>query len=104
MKSIKDFRASLESHIPPKDFDKPGFRALWLAAKGEWEPAHLLVRTCEDKDGCAWLHAHLHRIEGDSSNANYWYKRAGIKAYNGDIATELEEIAKLMIKSTNLKE
>ena len=103
MKTLTDFRASIKSDSPPEHIDNPAFKALWLAAKGEWEQAHALVRTCEDRDGGAWLHACLHRIEGDTSNASYWYKRTVIKPYSGDTSIELEEIATLMIGSSELK-
>ena len=100
-----DYRNSINSEAPPKYIiDKPAFKALWLAARGQWEQAHTLVRTLEDKNGGAWLHACIHRIEGDTNNAKYWYKRTGKKYYNGDTDKELEEIAVLMIRSFNSEE
>lgn len=50
-------------------------RSLWLARAGRWDDAHDLCSEIPDPDG-AWIHAHLHREEGDLSNARYWYKRA----------------------------
>jgi hypothetical protein len=50
--------------------------ALWHTARGEWDKAHALVQDEEDALA-AWIHAHLHRIEGDESNAGYWYGKAG---------------------------
>lgn len=51
-------------------------RALWLAKAGKWDAAHDL---CQEIPGSAgsWIHAYLHREEGDQSNAAYWYSRAG---------------------------
>ncbi len=103
MKTLMDFQESIKLDTVPQYIDKPVFKALWLAAKKEWEQAHTLLRTCEDKDGGAWLHAYLHRLEGDTINANYWYKRAGIEPYSGDADTELEEITMLMIRSSNIE-
>ena len=50
-------------------------RALWHCARGEWDRAHVLVQDDESQDA-AWVHAHLHRVEGDLGNAGYWYRRA----------------------------
>ena len=54
---------------------------------GDWEGAHDLAQADETPDG-AWLHAHLHRIEGDPDNAAYWYRRAGRDPFDGSIADE----------------
>ena len=51
-------------------------KALWLARAGRWHEAHDLCQDVEDPGG-AWIHAHLHRVEGDLANAGYWYDRAG---------------------------
>jgi hypothetical protein len=50
-------------------------QALWWDAKGDWHKAHSLVDDLEDNTGC-WVHAYLHRKEGDISNADYWYRNA----------------------------
>lgn len=57
-------------------------KALWLARAGRWDAAHDL---CQEIDGSAgaWIHAHLHRVEGDLPNAGYWYDRAGKPAPDG---------------------
>ena len=69
------FDASLAQGAPPAEFSVP-MQALWHAAKDEWDRAHELAQS-DDSPDAAWVHAHLHRIEGDLSNAAYWYKRAG---------------------------
>jgi hypothetical protein len=51
-------------------------RALWLDARGDWDGAHRVVQETESVDA-AWVHAYLHRKEGDQGNAGYWYRRAG---------------------------
>ncbi len=53
--------------------------ALWLEAKGDWDGAHAASQRGGDRDG-DWVHAYLHRVEGDVGNAGYWYARAGRKA------------------------
>ena len=52
-------------------------RAVELALAGKWDAAHQLVQQYEDDATAAWIHAVLHKIEGDSGNARYWYHRAG---------------------------
>ena len=72
---MSDFRASLSGTAPAPHLEPP-LAALWWAAKGEWDKAHKIVMNEETADA-AWVHAYLHRKEGDSSNAGYWYGRAG---------------------------
>ena len=59
----------------PPDGISDSLRVLWFARAGRWHEAHDLCQYIPDPDG-AWLHAHLHRIEGDEENAAYWYYRA----------------------------
>jgi hypothetical protein len=66
--------------------------ALWLDARGEWTAAHALVDSDERPEAC-WVHAYLHRKEGDVSNAAYWYGRAGRKPESGDLEAEWRSIA-----------
>ena len=60
---------------PPAGLAAP-VRAVWRAAKGDWDDAHALVQD-EDSAEAAWVHAYLHRVEGDLGNAGYWYRQAG---------------------------
>ena len=69
------FKASLAEAAPPADLPAP-LAALWWDAKGDWSQAHSLVDELEPVDGMA-VPAYLHRKEGSSSNADYWYHRAG---------------------------
>ena len=69
------FKASLADPAPSADLPSP-LAALWWDAKGDWSQAHSLVDELETVDGMA-VHAYLHRKEGSSSNADYWYHRAG---------------------------
>ena len=70
-----DLRASAHDSAPPIGLGTL-LRALWLDAHGDWDGAHGIVQDDESRDG-AWVHAYLHRKEGDQSNAAYWYRRAG---------------------------
>ncbi len=72
--TLEEFRASLSARTPPAV--APALVALWHDAKGDWDAAHETAQAIEDETG-AWVHAYLHRKEGDASNAAYWYRRAG---------------------------
>ncbi|SFS10208.1 hypothetical protein SAMN05421771_1760 [Granulicella pectinivorans] len=65
--------------------------ALWWDAKGDWKQAHEIAQDVEGADG-AWVHAYLHRKEGDTWNAGYWYRRAGRPEARGSLREEWEEI------------
>jgi hypothetical protein len=69
------FTASLEAAAPPTGCP-PLLTALWHDRRGDWNSAHRLAQDVEDVNG-AWVHAYLHRREGDQSNAAYWYRLAG---------------------------
>lgn len=71
---LSDFRESLKQATPPVG-SSAALQALWYAAKGDWDRAHDLTQP----GGAAldWVHAYLHRVEGDLANAGYWYRRAG---------------------------
>ena len=69
------FRASLDNPAPPPGLSL-ALQALWRAGKGDWDGAHDLAQRDERGAG-DWVHAHLHRKEGDLANAGYWYRRAG---------------------------
>ncbi|MEQ8652155.1 MAG: hypothetical protein RIC87_06790 [Kiloniellales bacterium] len=58
---------------------------------GDWESAHKIVQADSSKEA-AWLHAHLHRVEGDLANARYWYNRAGRDEAKGTLGSELAEL------------
>jgi hypothetical protein len=62
-------------HPSPPAGLSPALLALWHLGRNEWDAAHAVVQDADDADS-AWVHAHLHRVEGDLSNARYWYRRA----------------------------
>jgi hypothetical protein len=70
--------------------------ALWWDGKGNWERAHEIAQELPGPDG-AWVHAYLHRKEGDEGNAGYWYRRGGRMVARGDLKVEWEEIVEEML-------
>jgi hypothetical protein len=69
----------------------PSLAALWWAAKGNWDAAHKIVQQESDVNS-AWVHAYLHRVEGDLSNAGYWYRQAGQPVAKDTLEAEWERI------------
>jgi hypothetical protein len=76
MTQAQDFLETMNQPEPPADLG-PALKALWWAGKGNWEKAHEYVQQHEGDPACDLVHAHLHRQEGDLSNATYWYRNAG---------------------------
>ncbi len=89
--SIDIFRTALSQQTAPQSWS-PALRALWHLGRGDWERAHQLAQTQNDIDA-AWVHAHLHRIEGDLANARYWYSRAGRDPATVSLDEEFASIA-----------
>lgn len=85
------FKASL-SQMQPPDGLSPALQALWWDAKGDWHTAHERAQAQDDATG-AWVHAYLHRKEGDDANAGYWYRRAGKPMFKGSLEAEWEDLA-----------
>jgi hypothetical protein len=67
-------------------------KAIDLLNAGDWDGAHALVQDDASPEA-AWIHAHLHRVEGDPGNAAYWYRRAGRPVETGDLDAERRTIA-----------
>jgi hypothetical protein len=88
--SMADFKASLLDAAPAPDLEPP-LAALWWAAKGNWDAAHSIAQDEANADG-AWVHAYLHRVEGDLGNAGYWYRQAGKPVATDAIETEWERM------------
>ena len=89
------FKSSLSRPEPPKGLTAP-LDALWWAGKGNWDKAHKIVQD-EDSVEAAWVHAYLHRVEGDLHNAGGWYKRAGKPPSTAPLDSEWEEIARALL-------
>ena len=75
--TIEDFKATLRNEAEPEGLS-PALRAMWETARGKWDAAHQIAQDIDDKTG-AWIHAYLHRKEGDGWNADYWDRRSGTK-------------------------
>ncbi len=73
---IEAFRSSLAQGTPPEGLSL-ALQALWWAGKPDWDRAHGAAQQDEGNGACDWVHAYLHRVEGDEANARYWYRRAG---------------------------
>ena len=84
------FNRTLSHAVPPKDAS-PAVRALWWVKKGDWEKAHRIVMDATGRDA-AWVHAYLHRVEGDDGNARYWYTQARRGFTKLSLDEEWEEI------------
>jgi hypothetical protein len=92
---LTTFRETLSAGHPPAN-TSVYVQALWHDAKGDWHKAHSLIQDLPDKNA-AWIHAYLHRKEGDSWNAYYWYNRAGRKRPNVSLEDEWEQIASALL-------
>jgi hypothetical protein len=83
-------KSSLSEPAPDGKLTPP-LAALWWAAKGDWDAAHKIVQDESDANA-AWVHAYLHRVEGDLSNAGYWYRQAGQPVAKDSLENEWERI------------
>ena len=92
-----DLRASLSDAAPASTLSPP-LAALWWAAKGDWDQAHKIVQDESDRNS-AWVHAYLHRVEGDLGNAGYWYRQAGQQVPKGSLEAEWERIVSALLES-----
>lgn len=97
--TLPEFKESLGSAAPP-----PGLGthllALWWGGKGDWHRAHDLVQDGQDA-GTSWIHAWLHRVEGDEGNASYWYARAGRRKPSISLDEEWGRIAADFLSAGN---
>jgi hypothetical protein len=91
------FRGTLSKKAPPIGLAPP-LAALWWAGKGEWDKAHALVMDDASREA-AWVHAYLHRVEGDLGNARYWYRQAGRAPATGAHEAEWTEIAQAFLQT-----
>lgn len=93
---IQTFATSLRADIAPSGLAPP-LVALWHAARGEWDAAHAIAQQQEGDPSHDWVHAHLHRVEGDLGNAGSWYRRAGKPMPKGDLASERDAIVAALL-------
>ena len=88
--TFAEFEQSLKTRTPPRGV-APALAALWWAKKGDWDKAHKIVMDESGRDA-AWVHAYLHRVEGDAGNAAYWYREAKQPAATGALDREWDAI------------
>ena len=96
--TLADFKATLSAATPPAGLDAP-LEALWHDARGEWDAAHGVAQDIKSAEG-SWIHAYLHRKEGDAANAAYWYARAGKPVASTPLETEWTAIATALLSRT----
>jgi hypothetical protein len=100
--AVAAFTATLTQPAPPAAWPAPLAALWWLAqapsgpGSSGWEQAHALVQAEPGRDA-AWVHAHLHRIEGDAGNARYWYGCAGRVDPHGSVADEYATIVSALL-------
>jgi hypothetical protein len=93
--TLAEFKRSLSKSKPPTDL-APALVGLWWAGKDGWGTAHKIVMDESGKD-CAWVHAYLHRVEGDLDNARYWYRQAQRPVSSKTLAAEWDAIAETLL-------
>ena len=90
--TYSDFKSSLTDSNPPEGLSRY-LLSLWYDGHGDWDRSHSIAQDIEDDQG-AWIHAYLHRKEGDEWNAGYWYRRAGRSYYVGSLDDEWDDLVK----------
>ncbi len=90
--TFEELERALDLDVPPEQISEL-LRALWFAKKGDWNAAHVIVSDI-DSAMASRIHAHLHRVEGDLSNARYWYRQAGVEPEAGPLESEWVKLAR----------
>jgi hypothetical protein len=98
--TVDEFKATTSAARPPTP--EPLLQALWHDARGEWDEAHRLAQEVDDVDA-AWVHAYLHRKEGDADNAAYWYGRAGQPVAHDALDVEWNRIATALLARVGIR-
>jgi hypothetical protein len=103
--TLEQLRASLSQPEPPAVLP-PLLAALWWDAKGDWNQAHKIAQAIvqtEESTDAAWVHAYLHRKEGDAANSAYWYSRAHQPRCSLPLDEEWKQIVSaLLLKSASI--
>jgi hypothetical protein len=95
--TTEEFFASTQSDLAPPANAAVVLHALWHSKRDEWDLAHEIAQKIDTPEA-AWVHAHLHRVEGDETNARYWYTRAGKPHSKKSLADEWHEIVDTLLK------
>jgi hypothetical protein len=94
--TLSDFTTTLKNAAPPDVL--PALVALWHDARGDWDMAHKVAQDVNDRNG-AWVHAYLHRKEGDIGNARYWYGEAQKPEATDSLEAEWERIVSELLNT-----
>jgi hypothetical protein len=104
MKTASDLLASVRENDSPPEELSICLQALWWDSKGDWDRAHEIAQDAGSREG-DWVHAYLHRVEGDLGNAGYWYSRAGKPARGKEsLRDEWEELVTFFLASAEVDE
>jgi hypothetical protein len=93
--TLDELTRTLQDSAPPTGLSR-ALTALWHDGRGDWHKAHHIAQEVDDEHG-AWVHAYLHRKEGDLGNAGYWYRRAGQPVADGDLESEWRRIVTALL-------
>ncbi|WP_455169515.1 hypothetical protein [Aegicerativicinus sediminis] len=96
-KTIEDFQNTLGNENPPESWSLQ-LKCLWYDANNEWQKAHDIAQNMDNMIG-SWLHAYLHRVEGDQWNADYWYRKANRKSPKNSLDEEFENILNYILSN-----
>jgi hypothetical protein len=94
--TFEQFSATLSQATPPEGISVL-LEALWHDANGDWEAAHEIAQSKEGTRSYDRIHAYLHRVEGDTWNAGYWYRRAGAEVFKGSLKEEWRFLVQSML-------
>ena len=95
--TLGELESAVSAQRPLSQDADPLVKALWHDATGDWAGAHDVVQNIESAEA-AWIHAYLHRKEGDLQNAQYWYRRASRPAASGPLPDEWRAIARTLLE------
>ena len=94
---VDEFKKSLSQSLPPEGIGSL-LESMWFDGTGNWDKAHDIAQDIHSKDG-SWIHAYLHRKEGDEGNAAYWYARADKPVCRKSLPEEWDELVKAFLGS-----
>ncbi|MDJ0689860.1 MAG: hypothetical protein QNJ41_15265 [Xenococcaceae cyanobacterium MO_188.B32] len=92
--NIEEFRQQDRQQIKGYSL---ALQALWYDYQDDWHQSHKTIDSASDRDS-AWVHAYLHRKEGDLDNARYWYRRSGKPESKLSLTQERQQIARVLLE------